>query len=100
MAAEQLTPKAYADNGTDVVVEHEISHGYFGNSVSPRRWSDVWLNEGHADYYQTLWTARAHGISLEDAMRGMYQDANARLRKEGPIAARHPGAYTPRAMAP
>ncbi|MET7694043.1 M1 family metallopeptidase [Streptomyces sp. NPDC005483] len=100
LAADSLAPKAYVDNGTDTVVEHEISHEYFGNSVSPRRWSDAWLNEGHAVYYQNLWTAREHGTSVEDAMRGMYQDADANLRKEGPIAAPHRRAFQPQAMAP
>ena len=27
---------------------HELSHMWFGDSVSPATWSDLWLNEGHA----------------------------------------------------
>jgi aminopeptidase N len=28
---------------------------WFGDSVAPYEWSDVWLNEGHATWYQWLW---------------------------------------------
>ncbi|MEX3101900.1 MULTISPECIES: M1 family metallopeptidase [unclassified Streptomyces] len=98
--AGTLTPEGFADNGTDGVVEHEISHEYFGNSVSPRRWSDLWLNEGHAVYYETLWMAEHHGVDLEQSMREMYREANAGLRREGPIAAPRRSAFKPRAMAP
>ena len=29
---------------------HELVHSYFGNSVSPATWADLWINEGHADF--------------------------------------------------
>ncbi|WP_330293024.1 M1 family metallopeptidase [Streptomyces sp. NBC_00576] len=101
LSIDELTPEGFANNGTDVVVEHEISHEYFGNSVSPRRWSDTWLNEGHAVYYQTLWAAQEDGAtSLEDSMRQNYRAANAQLRKEGPVAAPRRSAFKPQATAP
>lgn len=34
------------------VMVHELAHQWFGDSVSPARWSDVWLNEGHASWYE------------------------------------------------
>ncbi|MFI9169137.1 M1 family metallopeptidase [Streptomyces lincolnensis] len=98
LAIDELTPEAFANNGTDAIVEHEISHEYFGNSVSPRRWSDAWLNEGHAVYYERLWGHDA--TNLEDSVRESYRAANAQLRKEGPIAAPRLSAFKHRAMAP
>jgi aminopeptidase N len=34
------------------IMVHELAHQWFGDSVSPERWSDVWQNEGHAGWYE------------------------------------------------
>jgi aminopeptidase N len=44
---------------------HELSHMWFGDSVAPYSWDDVWLNEGHATWYQWNWAA-ANGELEED----------------------------------
>ena len=41
---------------------HETAHQWFGDSVSPREWSDVWLNEGHARYYEWAYAAEHGGM--------------------------------------
>ncbi|WP_371101066.1 M1 family metallopeptidase [Streptomyces sp. PU_AKi4] len=38
-----------------VLLVHEIAHQWYGDSVSPRTWRDMWLNEGFATYAQWLW---------------------------------------------
>ena len=59
-----------ADNAParDGVLLHELAHQWFGDSVSPGQWSDVWLNEGHATWYQELWSAEQGNLQASDGV--------------------------------
>ncbi|MER6221984.1 M1 family metallopeptidase [Streptomyces sp. 900105755] len=52
---------------------HELTHHWTGDSVAVRRWSDLWLSEGHARFYERLYSAEHGGVSMEDAMRAAYE---------------------------
>ena len=43
------------------VVIHEIAHQWFGNAVTENDWNDVWLSEGFATYFTSLFIEHAYG---------------------------------------
>lgn len=56
---------------------HEFSHQWFGNSVTPRTWSDIWLSEGLATYFEGLWQNPTEA-SLKAFVRQRYERAKSR----------------------
>lgn len=49
------------DRRYENVVIHEMAHQWFGDSLTPSRWSDIWLNEGFATYAEALWLEHSEG---------------------------------------
>jgi len=58
---------------------HELAHQWFGDSVSPADWGDVWLNEGFATYTEWLWLEHTKG---EAAMMATISGARDRMALE------------------
>uniref|UniRef100_A0AAG5D4Y5 Aminopeptidase n=1 Tax=Anopheles atroparvus TaxID=41427 RepID=A0AAG5D4Y5_ANOAO len=50
------------------VIAHELAHQWFGNLVTMRWWTDLWLNEGFATYVASLGVDHLHPewYSLEE----------------------------------
>ncbi|MFN2456000.1 MAG: M1 family aminopeptidase [Pyrinomonadaceae bacterium] len=43
------------DRTSDSLLSHELAHQWFGDYVTSRNWSDIWLNESFATYFQALY---------------------------------------------
>ncbi|MFB7916108.1 M1 family metallopeptidase [Streptomyces sp. NPDC056061] len=68
------------------IMVHELAHQWFGDSVSPLGWSDLWLNEGHATWYEARYAEEHGGESLESRMHDAYVRSDGWRAVGGPPA--------------
>jgi aminopeptidase N len=68
------------------VMVHELAHQWFGNSVSPELWSDLWLNEGHATWYEIAYAEERFGEDVPALMREVYAQGDRLRAAFGPVA--------------
>jgi aminopeptidase N len=72
---ETQTKPMYAVNSVDpsspdlATIAHELAHQWFGDDVSPATWSDIWLNEGPAEFFSWLWQERSGTSPLTTKQR-------------------------------
>jgi aminopeptidase N len=76
------------DRTEDGLLSHELAHSWFGNYVTSRSWSDLWLNEGFATYFEGIWLE--HSLGRDDFL---YQEV--RGNQEGYFNAWRQGVRRP-----
>lgn len=55
------------DPPQELLLSHELAHQWFGDAVTPKRWTDVWLNESFATYGEWMWLDHLGEGSIDDA---------------------------------
>jgi aminopeptidase N len=84
----------YPQGVWDPVMLHELAHQWFGDSVAPAQWGDVWQNEGHASWYEYTY-AESKGYLQDDAgaasvtelMKALYAVGDQWRQDDGPVGA-------------
>ncbi len=75
--------RADQDFSSDSLVAHELAHQWWGDLVTERYWTDVWLSESFATYAEYLWTRHDLGedegaLNLEEKKAAYLREAKTR----------------------
>jgi aminopeptidase N len=68
------------------IMVHELAHQWFGDSVAPNRWADVWQNEGHATWYETSFRLGLDTEQFTSFMQLIYSFSDILRAAFGPVA--------------
>lgn len=75
------------------VMTHELAHQWFGDSVAPSVWSDVWQNEGHATWYELTYADESGYLEdytgfadLDSYFKNVYSVGDRFRASFGPVA--------------
>lgn len=81
--------RAHLDFSSDGLVSHELGHQWFGDLVTCKDWSHLWLNEGFATYSTAVWYEYDLGRDEYDYQIFRDMDRGYRGAKTKPVVDRH-----------
>jgi len=66
------------------LVAHELAHQWWGDVVTCSNWSEMWLNESFATYYQCLYTE--HHLGKDEFDYNIYRNGNDAIKADSTTA--------------
>ena len=87
MADTEILAAAFLPDETIDLVSHELAHSWFGDLVTCKNWSNLWLNEGFATYMEAAYREKIFGRA--DYLRKISDDA-ARAMAFDSVGSPHP----------
>ena len=81
-----LDERAAVDVSSDDLIAHELAHQWFGDYVTCRTWSEGWLNEGFATFFEHVWREKRLGrdeyaFGLKVDLDAYVSEAHGRYRR-------------------
>lgn len=73
--------RAHVDFSSDPLVAHELAHQWFGDLVTCRDWSQAWLNEGFATFFETIWMEA--NLGWDEYQRDVFEIVGRYLDEDG-----------------
>jgi aminopeptidase N len=76
-ALETQSRPVYDQTDSEVdgaLLAHELGHQWFGDSLTPVRWADIWLNEGFATYAEWLYAEKFDGVPVQETFEKTYAE--------------------------
>ena len=69
---ETQTKPVYSSMPDETTVAHEISHMWYGDSVTLTQWPDIWLHEGFATWSEWIWSEHNGRRSAQQFFDNLY----------------------------
>ncbi len=76
-----LDDSARLTRSMDGLIAHELAHQWFGDLMTCRDWSHIWLNEGFATYMEAVY--QEHQFGRDDLIHDMLQNHKQVLAADG-----------------
>lgn len=70
----QTRPVFPLDQFDEATLVHEVAHQWYGNSVTPASWQDVWLSESFATYAEWMWLEESEGTPVQESFEDAFAD--------------------------
>ncbi len=80
--------RAHLDTDVDDLISHELAHQWFGDLVTCRSWSHVWLNEGFASLFEAVWAQEAGGRDAAQTVLHRFREQALVGAAEAPVVDR------------
>jgi Peptidase family M1 domain len=71
----------------ELTLVHELSHMWFGHSVTLTTWPDIWLHEGFATWSEWIWSERQGNKSAAQYFKQYYNTPDQQTAFWGPAVA-------------